>query len=495
MSSREVIAIDLGNESGRLFICRYDTTDQGAQLSGAEKVRFPNIPVMLNGTLHWDMLRLWDDIRNGLAQTITTESAGIGVCSFGVDYGLLDGHGALISNPVHMRDSRTEGTIAAVEQIIPALELYQRTGIAPHVINTLYQLVAVQRDSAWQLDAAHTLLTVPNLINYWLTGELFAEYTHSSTTQLLGAHSRDWELELITRLGLPSVIFPPVIQPGAQIGSYASRYGAIPVWAVAGHDTGSAVVAVPAETSHFAYISSGTWSLVGIETDSPILTPEALQGGITNEGGAFGTYRPLNLVMGLWLLQGCRTALNAGHALNLKGHHYNYPELLATMDAVPALQTVIDPDHESFFAPADMITAIQAFCQRTGQNPPDSIGALIRCVMESLALKYSVVIDRLARLSGKQIEVVHIVGGGSQNGALCQMTADATGLPVLAGPTEAAALGNGLVQLIALGDIPDLAAARDLVRVSYPPVRYDPDPANRAGWQAAAVRFMDMIAG
>ncbi len=473
-----LIAIDLGNESGRVMQVSFD----GQHIVAAEVYRFPNHPVTVNGALTWDVLRLWHEVQQGLTQAMRLPLDGIAVDSFGVDFGLLDGRGHLVANPVHMRDSRTEGMLDWVLERIPRQTLFERTGgIGFYIINTLYQLVAIQQQSPWQLDAARTLLTMPNLMNFWLTGERLSEFTHTTTTQCYNPLAGDWDWLTLETLGLPQAIFPPVVHPGREIG----RYQQIPVYAVATHDTGSAVVAVPAETPHYAYISSGTWSLMGIETRQPLTSPAALAANLTSEGGAFGTFRPLKMVMGLWLVQQCR-ALWAGQGINI-----DYDSLLRQAADSAPFAAFIDPDDASFFSPGDMPARIRAFCQRSGQLSPDGVGAVLRCIFESLALKYRMVLEQIIAVSGQPVEVIHIVGGGSQNPLLCQMTANATGHPVLAGPVEATALGNGLVQLIARGELRDLAQARDVVRASFPPNRYKPQ--STSAWDEAYGRFCQFV--
>jgi rhamnulokinase len=473
-----LIAIDLGNESGRVMRVTFD----GQRISSSEVYRFANHPVTVHGTLYWDVLRLWHEIQHGLTLALREPADGIAVDSFGVDFGLLDGRGELIGNPVHMRDRRTEGVMQQVLQIIPRETLFERSGgIGFYVINTLYQLVAVQRDAPWQLETARTLLTMPNLMNYWLTGERLSEFTHSTTTQCYNPLAGDWDRATLDALGIPTAIFPSIVRPGERIGAYQGT----PVYAVASHDTGSAVVAVPAETPHYAYISSGTWSLFGIETRQPLLNRAALDANLTSEGGAFGTYRPLKLVMGLWILQQCRAAWAA------QGLDTDYGRLLAEAEAAPPFAALIEPDDASFFPPGDMPERVRAYCQRTNQPLPETPAQITRCVLESLALKYRVVLEQLIAAGGQPVDVLHIVGGGSRNPLLCQMTANATQRPVLAGPEEATALGNGLVQLIARGELRDLAEARRVVRESLPPTRYEPSAS--AVWDAAYARFQTVI--
>ncbi len=451
------------------------------RISSAEIHRFPNNPVTVNGTLYWDVLRLWYEIQQGLSKALSQRADGIAIDSFGVDFGLLDERGNLIGNPVHMRDRRTEGMMDWVFERIPRETLFLRTGVGFYIINSLYQLAALVNRDPWQLQLARTLLTMPNLLNYWLTGEKLSEFTHTTTTQCYNPSVGDWDRQTLETLGIPTTILPPIVQPGTPIGTY----GGVPVFAVASHDTGSAVVAVPTQTPKYAFISSGTWSLFGVEVRQPILTIVAMNANLTNEGGAGGTYRALKMVMGLWIVQQCRAAWRQ------QGLEADYGVLLAQAQAETPFASFIDPDDPTFFLPGEMPERVRAFCENTGQAIPQSAGQVMRCVLESLALKYRHVLEQLVIVTGQPVDVLHIVGGGAQNPLLCQMTADATRCPVLAGPVEATALGNGLVQLIARGELRDLAEARQVVRTSYPPQQYEPE---RSGdWEMAYERFRKII--
>lgn len=375
----DLIAVDLGNESGRVMGVHFN----GSRLSSREIYRFANNPVMAGGILYWDALRLWHEIQQGLARALSEVKAdGIAVDSFGVDFGLLDAKNRLISNPVHMRDSRTDGIMDWVYERVPRQAIFERTGIGCYVINTLYQLAAIQRDAPWQLEAAHMLLTIPNLYNFWLTGEKLSEYTHTTTTQCYNPLRADWDYPTLKALGIPTRILPQVVQPGQRIGSYQR----VPVYSVASHDTASAVLAVPTQTPNYAYLSSGTWSLLGVEVREPVINPAALAANVTNEGG-YGAYRLLKLVMGLWIYQQCRTTWQGQ---NLPHDHETLLQLAA---AEPPFAMFIDPDDSIFFAPGDMPGRVRAFCERTGQVIPQNVGAVVRCIMESLALKYRYVLE------------------------------------------------------------------------------------------------------
>ncbi|MFI6599616.1 rhamnulokinase family protein [Nonomuraea sp. NPDC050536] len=433
------IAVDLGASSGRVM--RADVTAGGIEL--AEVHRFPNRPVRVAGTLHWDVLALYRGVLDGLRRAGRAES--VGIDSWGVDYGLLDDGGRLIGNPVHYRDGRTADVTGRVDP-------YEVTGLQFLPFNTVNQLLRER------LGQAGTLLMIPDLLGYWLTGEKAAEPTNASTTGLFDATRRQWATGLMEQLGLDKRIFPALRHPGEGIGRFRDDvaeevgYQAV-LTAVGSHDTASAVVAVPAATRDFAYISCGTWSLVGVELDAPVLTEDSRLANFTNEAGVDGTVRYLRNVMGLWILQECLRA-------------WGDPDLEPLLEAAEhaTTQTVIDPDDPSFLPPGDMPARISAYCARTGQAAPDSLPQAVRCILQSLALAYQRAVADAVRLSGRKVEVVHLVGGGSRNALLCRLTAEATGLPVVAGPVEAAALGNALVQARARGLVGDLPQMRELVR-------------------------------
>src|ERR687890_2837358 len=445
------LAVDLGAESGRVVLGRFD----GAHVSLVEVHRFPNTPVKLSDGLHWDVMRILSEIKDGLAKAVGKEEIeGIGIDSWGVDFGLLDGEGALVSNPYHHRDSRTEGMLEEAFGLVPKKEIYGTTGIQFLPINTIYQLLAMRGSPL--LEAAETLLLIPDLINYWLTGERASEYTNATTTQLIDLETGGWSRELLEKLDLPSRLFAPIVSPGTELGpvlpEVAKEVGATsPVFAVASHDTASAIVGVPAQADDFAYISSGTWSLVGVETREPVVTQEAMEANFTNEGGFGGRTRFLKNVMGLWILQECRRQWAR------EGNEYSYEELARLAKDAPSAGALVDPDHPAFLAPGNMASRVQSFCERMGQTSPEGPAAIARCVFESLALKYGHAIEQAQRLTGRNVGSINVVGGGSRNALLCQLTADASGLPVVAGPVEATAMGNVMVQAFAQGRVGSLA--------------------------------------
>jgi rhamnulokinase len=485
MSAR-YLAVDLGAESGRVVLGRFD----GGRVSLEEVHRFPNTPVRLPDGLHWDVLRFHSEIKGGLAKAMREEEiGGIGIDSWGVDFGLLDGEGALVSNPYHHRDARTEGMIEEAFGLVPKEKIYQTTGIQFLPINTLYQLLAMRGTPL--LEAAETMLLIPDLMNYWLTGEKACEYTNATTTQLLDLQEGGWARDLFEGMDLPSRIPAPIVQPATELGpllpEVVEEVGAgPPVFVVASHDTASAVVAVPAEGEDFAYISSGTWSLVGVETPEPVVTQEAMEANFTNEGGFGGSTRLLKNVMGLWILQECRRQWAR------EGHEYSYEELARLAEDAPPAGPLVDPDHPAFLAPGDMASRIRRFCEETEQRPPEEPAAVARCVFESLALKYRHAIEQAESLAGRAIETISVVGGGSQNSLLCQLTADATRRPVLAGPVEATALGNLMVQAYARGHLASLGEIREAVRRSVEVQEYEPQGAEDR-WQEAYEKLRGLI--
>jgi len=468
-----VIAVDLGAESGRVMRVGFD----GTRLDLQEVHRFPNIPVKVGATLHWDILRLWHEIKTGI-EASSENALSIGVDTWGVDFALLDEKDGLLANPVHYRDDRTAGMMDWVLERVPRDTVFQRTGIQFMPINTLYQLASLAHQESPLFKMAARFLTIPDLLNYWLSGRQVCEFTNTTTTQCYNPTTGDWDKETLGALGVPTYIFPEVVQPGEKLGDYQG----VPVIASACHDTGSAVVAVPATGANFAYLSSGTWSLLGLEVRQPLINAAALAANVTNEGGAFGTFRLLKNVMGLWLAQQSRQTWAE------QGKSYTYNELVQMATEAQAFRSLIDPDDETFLRPGDMPAKIGAFCQKTGQPIPTTPGAVMRSIYESLALKYRYVLDKLTALTGLDVEYVHIVGGGAQNTLLNQMTANATGRVVLAGPVEATALGNAVVQLVALGKLADVSAARALLRQTVELHRFEPQDQTR--WQESYQRFV-----
>lgn len=485
--NRNFVAIDLGAESGRAVVGKFD-----AQQFSLEQVhRFPNRPVRVAGHLHWDALRLFDEIQTGiqLAAKRCGALTSVGVDTWGVDFGLLDKNGTLIANPYHYRDHRTDGVMEQVFERVPRAEVFRTTGIQFMQLNTLYQLYTM-RDSPL-LDIAQTLLMMPDLFNYWLTGEKLGEFTIATTTQFYDSRHRTWATGLLDRLGLPSHILPRVIPPATRIGALLPALAGLSglrdtlVIAPACHDTGSAVAAVPALTDRYAYISSGTWSLMGVVTPDAVITATTRDFNFTNEGGVGGTFRLLKNLAGLWLIQECRRAWARG------GADLSYDAIVDLAQHAQSFQAFVDPDHVSFMNPSDMPDAMANFFKATGQVVPQDQGTFARIALESLALKYRMTLERLESILGYRLEAIHVVGGGSQNQLLCQFAADACARPVYAGPAEATAIGNVLAQALAIGELASWDEARQIVRETFPLKTFE--PRGTGAWDDAYARFRRVL--
>ncbi len=466
--TQNYLAFDLGAESGRAMLGRFD----GERLSIEEIHRFANGPVRMPSGLHWDALRLWSEIKVGIgkaARAAGGQLAGIGLDTWGVDFALLDRNGALVSNPYHYRDSRTDGMLDEAFRRMPRQQIFEHTGIQFMQINSLYQLLSMALSDSPVLAAARTFLPMPDFFNYLLTGRTVSEFSIATTTQCYDPRRRTWADPVLAALGIPRTIFPEIVASGAVIGpllpDVAAEAGAssAPVIAPACHDTGSAIAAVPAQRAGFVWISSGTWSVLGAELPEPVITPQSLAYNFTNEGGAGGSFRFCKNIMGLWLVQECR------RAWAVQGDEMSYSQLTEMAAAALPHLAFVDPDHPDFLKPGDaqngwMPARIQAFCARTGQRVPVTKGEIVRCALESIALKYRLVIEQAEQVLGVRLDPIHIVGGGARNQLLSRFTADATGRVVLTGPVEATAMGNVLVQAVALGHIGSLAEARAIVR-------------------------------
>ena len=489
MKSQKHIGIDLGGESGRVMLSHFD----GDQIRLTEKHRFATGGVEIAETLRWDVLHFWREIQNGLSAVAAEEKDGIasvGVDTWGVDFVLLDKNDEMLGLPWHYRDKRNVGMLDKVTRDLSKSELFQQTGIQFIEINTLYQLAAAVEQNPVLLEQAQRLLMIPDFLHWCLSGKAVTEFTNATTTQCFNPQIRDWAWPVLEKLRIPSQMFTEIVGPGTCIGtlrnsvSHSTGLPSIDVIAPATHDTGSAVAAVPVSKEHgenWAYISSGTWSLVGVETSTPILTDEAMQLNVTNEGGVDGTWRLLKNVMGLWLVQRLKVAFDAA------SDQMTYAELTQRARDASPFAALIEPDHQLFLNPPNMFDAVREFCRATHQSEPSDAGQAVRCVLESLALKYRHVLTSLEKLSGKKADVLHIVGGGSQNGLLNQFVANATQIPVIAGPVEATVLGNVLVQCRAAGELSSLADIREVVRRSSELVQYEPE--ERDEWAAATQRF------
>jgi rhamnulokinase len=482
VTRKSYLAFDLGAESGRAVLARLEA----GILRMDEIHRFPNIPLFDAGTMRWDVNALWREMRLALSNVGDTALSGIAVDSWGVDYALLGAQGALLELPYHYRDARNAAAMADALGLVSRDDIYETTGVQFMPINTIYQLFAATRHLPSPVEAAERFVMIPDLFNFWLTGEVFCEYTDASTTQLINPRTRTWAVDLMERLNLPVRLAAPIVEAGSIIGPIRSDVAAnsalagTPVVASASHDTASAVAAITARDGT-VFISSGTWSLVGTELDEPVLTPRAMRMNFSNEGGVEGTTRLLKNVMGLWLLQGCRRSWAQ------QNRPFTYGELMDAATREPGFRHLIDPDDSSFANPDDMPEAIDRFCRRTDQPTPSSPGSYARAVFDSLAMKYRLVIRDLQSLVGRPIAQIRVIGGGSQNALLNQLTADATGLPVLAGPVEATALGNVAVQMLATGGVSSLAEARAIIDRSVPTSLFTPRDADE--WDREATRF------
>ncbi len=476
MVEQVYLGIDLGAASGRVMAGRWN----GRSLRLEEIHRFQNGPVYLADSMRWDVLRLWDEIQNGLglaARKFGRKIVSVGADAWGVDFVLLSKRNEMLGQPYHYRDARTNGMMAKAFRRVPQAGIFAQTGLQFMQINTLYQLLALKAADPGMLALTDRLLMVPDFIHWCLCGSRVTEFTIATTTQCLNPLTRKWAADLLRKFALPVKIFPEIVPPGTKLGrllpSVAQRTGLGNVQVVAppSHDTASAVAGVPTAgtgKSNWAYISSGTWSLMGVEVRKASLSPRTLALNLTNEGGVDGTYRLLKNIMGLWLVQQCK------RSFDMRGKSYSYEQLARLAAKAPALRSIVDPDDPRFLNPPDMPKAIQDFCRETRQPVPRAEGELVRCAYESLALKYRQVLASLEELTGNRIEVIHIVGGGSQNSLLNQLAADACRRTVLAGPVEATAMGNLLTQVRAHGELRSLAEMREVVRRSTAVCRYEP---------------------
>lgn len=490
MTEQCFLAVDLGAESGRVMAGVFD----GQQVRLEELHRFGNGPVSVADTLRWDVLRLWAEIQAGLGKAVEKfgkSIVSVGVDTWGVDYVLLSKTGEMLGQPYCYRDPRTKGHMEAAFRRVSRSDIFAQTGLQFMEINSLYQLLAFQETNPALLAQADKFLMMPDLLHWLMCGSQVVEFTNATTSQCFDAVKKTWATDMLRRFELPTAMFPETVNPGTKLGrlreSVAARTNLprLDVVTPATHDTGAAVAAVPTEhtgRANWAYISSGTWSLMGLELPHAVTTPRALELNVTNEGGVDGTYRLLKNIMGLWLVQECRRSFDRA------GTPLDYTAMTQQANAAEGFKSLINPDAADFLAPADMPAAIRSWCQQAGEPVPQTAGALVRCCLESLALKYRMVLGWLEELSGTPVEVIHIVGGGTQNELLNQFTANATGRPVITGPVEATALGNVLLQARTAGSIGSLSQIRDVVRASSTMKRYE--PRDTAAWNAAYQRFI-----
>lgn len=496
-SSRIGLAVDIGASSGRVLAGPLDAD----RFELVEIHRFPNGGVGVGDRMHWDVLRLWSDIKEGLTEAgrrFSDRVASVAVDTWGVDFGLLDRNGELLANPHHYRDSHTSGMLEEAFRVVGRNDIFEATGLQFMEINSLYQLLALQNRKSGALDAASHFVMMADLFHFYLTGEISNEVTNSTTSQCFDPRKGDWAKGMLDRFGLPTEIFGPLSQPGTRLGSLRAsvlretRLESVEVVLPGTHDTASAVMAVPADSKpgempDWCYISSGTWSLMGVEVPSPMVTAEVFRENFTNEGGVGGTTRLLKNIAGLWLVQECRRIWQRD------GHDYGWSTLVDLARKSLPLQSFIYPDHGDFLAPLNMPEAIQTYCRATNQRVPDGPGPIVRCALESLALRYRQVLEILERFVGRRIETIHIVGGGTQNQLLCQMTADACGRRVVAGPVEATALGNLAMQSVALGECDSIAQARQRIQNSFELASYEPQM--QGAWDEAYGRFVQLPMG
>jgi rhamnulokinase len=482
-----LVAMDLGAESGRAVVGRFE----GDRLSIEPVHRFANASVKMAGTLYWDFPRQYGDVLDGLRKAAAGGPvASVGVDTWGVDYGFLDARGRLLANPVHYRDTRVEGVPEIAYETVPREEIYAATGIQFMSLNTLYQLLSEARSGDPLLAQADRLLMMPDLFHHFLSGTLATEYTEASTSQCLDPWTRDWARPLLERLGIPTHFLPEVVEPGTVLGpllpDVAEDVGLTDtqVVAPAAHDTACAVLATPLAGPSTAYISSGTWSLVGLEVREPVVNERTLAANLTNEGGYGGTITLLRNVMGLWLVQQARRELWPGE------EKPSYEDICAMAESAPSATAFVDPDDERFLWPGHMATRVREFCAETDQPVPFETAAVMRVIMESLALRYAEVVDMLADITGQPIEEIHIVGGGVQNELLCQLTADISDRRVKAGPVEATAIGSVAIQAISAGELDGVEQARELVVRSFPMQTYEP----AGDWSEARGRFAAVLA-
>lgn len=494
MAEQTYLAVDLGAESGRVMAGRFD----GSKISLEQFHRFGNGPVRIGGTMRWNLVSLWTEIQNGLREAgskLNGSAVSVGVDTWGVDFVLMNKNDELLGQPWNYRDSRTDGMIQKACAKVPRAEIFAETGMQFLQINSLYQLLAMCERDPELVAQARKFLMVPDFFHWCLSGSRVVEFTNATTSQMLNAKTRTWAFDMLRKFEIPTEMFPEVVNPGTNLGTLRKEVGEytglgkLNVVTPATHDTGAAVAACPTRRTgkaDWAYISSGTWSLMGVEVQDAILTPKALERNVTNEGGIDGTYRLLKNIMGLWLVQRCKVAFAA------RGKDIDYAELTRLATEATAFRSLVDPDKAAFLGPADMTSAIADECRRTNQPIPETEGQFVRCALESLALKYRMVLGWLEELTGTRVEVIHIVGGGTQNQLLNQFTADSCGRPVFAGPIEATALGNVLLQARAAGDISSLSEIREVVRTSETIGEYTPKDTDQ--WNDAWGRFQELCA-
>lgn len=490
MKKYKFLAFDFGASSGRAMLATFD----GEKITLEEKHRFSNDPVTVNGGMYWDVLRLFHEIKQGILKCANSGDRDIdciGIDTWGVDYGLLDKDDMLLGNPRHYRDTRTDGMYEKAFELVSKKEIFEETGIAFNWFNTIYQLLSEKLSNASSLKEAKTLLFMPDLFNFFLTGEKRTEYTVASTSQMFNAKDGTPSEKLLKALGLPTDIYPEIIQPGEQVGVLKKELakelgvGQIPVIAVASHDTGSAVASVPVtDAKDFIYISSGTWSLMGVELDAPAISDKALEYNFTNEGGVCKTIRFLKNIMGLWLIQ------ESKRQWEREGELLSFDELEKQARAATPFASLIDPDYETFQTPGNMPEKIREYCRMTNQKVPETKGEIVCCIAQSLAFKYRQTVENMENVTGRKYSVINIVGGGIKDKMICQFTANATKRKVEAGPVEATSIGNVIVQAMAVGAVKNLAEGRKIIKNSFDIACYDPQDGD--AWDEAYAKWLEI---
>lgn len=485
---KKVLAFDFGASGGRAMCCTFD----GEKITLSELHRFSNDPVTVNGTMYWDTLRLFFEIKQGLIKSKKSGAiSSVGIDTWGVDFGLIDKEGRLIENPVHYRDARTAGMIEKSFEKIRKDRFYQITGNQFMELNTAFQLLYLAENRKDLLMRADQMLLTPDLFNYFLTGAKKAEYSIASTTQLMDAHSGEWSREVIEALGIPEHIFPEIVPSGTKIGALSEEIceelglERMDVVAVAGHDTQSALVAVPAKEENFIFLSCGTWSLLGTELPKPVIDEKSEYYNITNEGGYGRKTSFLKNIIGLWCIQESRRQWMR------EGMEYEFGELEELAKKARPFKCFIDPDAPEFTPAGNIPERIRAFCRRTGQEVPETVGEIVRCIDESLGMKYRFAMEQIKECTGQEYKIIYMVGGGTRSSLLCKCTASACGCTVSAGPVEATVLGNAALQLLASGDISSLKEARRIIAQSQEIRIYEPDHAKE--WDKAYERFLKIL--
>lgn len=486
--TKRVLAFDFGASSGRAIIGCFD----GDKITLEEVHRFSNDPVSVGGTVYWDVLRLFYEIKQGIIKAkIAGGFDSIGIDTWGVDFGLIDSEGKLMENPVHYRDARTVGLVDEAFKTMPKEKLYGITGIQFMELNTLFQLISLKKYRPWMLERADKMLFMPDLFGYMLTGKMCAEYSIASTSQLIDLDKKTWSKEILDAFGIKESVFAPLVQPGTVLGELSKEVceecgvDPVPVISVCGHDTQSAITSVPCEDGDFAFLSSGTWSLFGTELDKPIVNETSMNINITNEGGFDGSTGFLKNIIGLWLIQESRRQWKR------EGKEYSYADLEKLALAAEPFKCFIDPDTPEFVPHGNIPERVREFCRKTGQYVPETVGEIMRCIYESLAMKYRLTFEKLRECTERDYPVIHVIGGGTKDGLLCQMTANSCDRTVKAGPIEATVMGNVAVQLMSDGSVKNIGQARKIVADSSELKTFEPKDTDK--WAGAYEDFLKII--